>query len=194
MYRDGCTGAELDSKLVREARELEAECMHKLGVHREATQEELEANGRKLIPVRWLDINKGDAQKADAFFWEQLQTSRWPNSSVKELKDIWSHRKEYEDFCRDHRLGQGFGETARSQGCHGGAPRSARGIRAPGGGNTNKFKDLWDDIMIWHTMQRLMSCHADSADVATKFLFELGRHILVFEEKAKFVQLLPSML
>eukprot|EP00959_Pyramimonas_sp_CCMP1952_P003400 71042-Pyramimonas_sp.AAC.1 len=60
IFVDDCTGAVLDPKLVVEARRLEVECMRKLGVYREATREEMEADGCKPIPVRWLDINKGD--------------------------------------------------------------------------------------------------------------------------------------
>ena len=64
-FIDDSTGAVLDSKLVSEARSLEVEYMRKLGVYREASWEEMHADGCKAIPTRWLDINKGDADNVN---------------------------------------------------------------------------------------------------------------------------------
>ena len=47
---------------MKAAREEEVEIAHKLKVYREATEEEMKADGCKLIPIRWVDVNKGDAQ------------------------------------------------------------------------------------------------------------------------------------
>ena len=47
---------------VRRAREEEVSIAHKLKVYREATEEEMIADGCRPIPIRWIDINKGDAE------------------------------------------------------------------------------------------------------------------------------------
>ena len=60
-YHDEISGAVLKPEDVKEARRLEVEYAHKLRVYRESTQIEMEADGCKPIPVRWIDVNTGDA-------------------------------------------------------------------------------------------------------------------------------------
>ena len=47
---------------VKRARAEEIDFAHKLKVYREATEEEMRADGCRPIPIRWIDINKGDAE------------------------------------------------------------------------------------------------------------------------------------
>ena len=60
QYWDEISGAELDPKLVRQARLAEIEYMHKLKVYEEASEAECRADGCVPIPMRWIDVNKGD--------------------------------------------------------------------------------------------------------------------------------------
>ena len=62
-YYDEITGAELDAKLVREARVAEIAYMKKLNVYVESTLDECKRAGCVPIPMRWIDINKGDAAR-----------------------------------------------------------------------------------------------------------------------------------
>ena len=61
-FYDEISGALLKSEDVKRAREEEVGIAHKLKVYREATEEEMVADGCKPIPIRWIDINKGDAE------------------------------------------------------------------------------------------------------------------------------------
>ena len=54
-YRDEISGALLKPEDVKAAREEEVKIAHKLKVYREATKEEMEADGCKLIPIRWVE-------------------------------------------------------------------------------------------------------------------------------------------
>ena len=62
-FYDEISGALLKPEDVKRAREEEVSIAHKLKVYREATEEEMVADGCKPIPIRWIDINKGDADK-----------------------------------------------------------------------------------------------------------------------------------
>ena len=62
-YWDEVTGEPLDPELVLQARHLEVDYMHKLRVYEEATEEECKADGCVPIPMRWIDINKGDSSQ-----------------------------------------------------------------------------------------------------------------------------------
>ena len=53
---------ELDPADVQEARRSEIGYIRKLRVYEEATKEEMQADGCKPIPVRWIDVNKGDVE------------------------------------------------------------------------------------------------------------------------------------
>jgi len=61
-FYDEISGALLKPEDVERAREEEVSIAHKLKVYREATEEEMVADGCKPIPIRWIDINKGDAE------------------------------------------------------------------------------------------------------------------------------------
>ncbi len=60
-FYDEISGALLKPEDVKAAREEEVSIAHKLKVYREATEEEMKADGCKPIPIRWIDVNKGDA-------------------------------------------------------------------------------------------------------------------------------------
>eukprot|EP00973_Karenia_brevis_P038254 5274551-Karenia_brevis.AAC.1 len=87
-FIDDITGAVLDTKLVMEARSLEVDYMRKLGVYREATWEEMEADNCKAIPLRWLDINKGDAENVNIRSRLVAQETRGRSTIGSEAKDI----------------------------------------------------------------------------------------------------------
>ena len=57
-YYDNVSGAKLDPELVKQARALEIDFMHRLQVYEEATWEEMQQDGCKPIPTRWIDVNK----------------------------------------------------------------------------------------------------------------------------------------
>ena len=57
---DDTTGAALDPALVRQARAKEMEYIRAKGVWSVIPRAQAQANKWKIIPTRWLDINKGD--------------------------------------------------------------------------------------------------------------------------------------
>ena len=57
---DDVSGEELDPAEVRKARALEMEYIEKRGVWRKVPRALATRNGWKVIPTRWIDINKGD--------------------------------------------------------------------------------------------------------------------------------------
>eukprot|EP00973_Karenia_brevis_P017484 2398961-Karenia_brevis.AAC.1 len=58
---DDVTGARLDIKLVREAREAEMKYFKKMGVYRKVPISKcVQLTGRMPIGVRWIDVNKQD--------------------------------------------------------------------------------------------------------------------------------------
>ena len=60
---DDVSGAELDPKQVRKAREEEVEYVHKMKLYDKVpTSECYQRTGKAPISVRWIDINKGDQQ------------------------------------------------------------------------------------------------------------------------------------
>ena len=75
-YYDEVSGALLDPALVKQARMLEVDYMHQLKVYEEASLEEWQASGCRLIPMRWLDINKGDSETVSIRSRAVLQETR----------------------------------------------------------------------------------------------------------------------
>ena len=60
---DDVSGQELDPNGVRQARALEMDYVSKKGVWRKVPRSLASRNGWKVIPTRWIDINKGDADR-----------------------------------------------------------------------------------------------------------------------------------
>ena len=58
---DDVSNAELVPKLVREARALEMEYFYMLGLYERVPRSHQVHTGEKIIGVRWVDVNKGDA-------------------------------------------------------------------------------------------------------------------------------------
>ena len=75
-YYDEISGALLYPALVEQARKLEIDYMHKLKVYEEATFKEWRDSGCRLIPMRWLDVNKGDSENLDIRSRAVLQETR----------------------------------------------------------------------------------------------------------------------
>ena len=75
-YYDEITGAILDPTLVQNARKAEIEYMHKLQVYVESTLDECHRYGLKPIPMRWIDINKGDNDNPNIRCRAVLQETR----------------------------------------------------------------------------------------------------------------------
>ena len=48
-------------ELVHAARALEMEYFHKLGVYEKVSREHHASTGEKIIGIRWVDVDKGDA-------------------------------------------------------------------------------------------------------------------------------------
>ncbi|MDA8583690.1 hypothetical protein N9L68_05635 [bacterium] len=63
MAWDDVSGARLDARKVRMAREEEIGHAERKGVWRKITRDEAHRRGIKIIKVRWIDINKGDWEK-----------------------------------------------------------------------------------------------------------------------------------
>ena len=61
MAWDDLTGEELPAKEVRKARLKEVEYIEDKKVWRRMTRKEAQKRGIKIVAVRWIDINKGDA-------------------------------------------------------------------------------------------------------------------------------------
>ena len=57
---DDVTGAELDAGKVREARREEIEYIKKTNLYTNVPRSNAKSLGKKVITVRWIDINKGD--------------------------------------------------------------------------------------------------------------------------------------
>ena len=62
MY-DSNTGAELDPKIFKAARMDELERMECRKIYVEVPIEEAQVAGKKVISLKWVDKNKGDAQR-----------------------------------------------------------------------------------------------------------------------------------
>ena len=63
-YWDDVNGGYLDPKGVEEARKLEMDYIHRQGVWKKVPMEQcLKETGKKPIPLRWIDTNKGDHDK-----------------------------------------------------------------------------------------------------------------------------------
>ena len=62
---DDATNAHLDAKLVRDARGLEIQFFKDMGVYVKVPRAEQRKCNGKIIKMRWIDINKGDATKPD---------------------------------------------------------------------------------------------------------------------------------
>ena len=59
---DDVSGAELDQKLVRQARIEEVEYIHKMKLYEKVNKKDCYMKiGKAFITVKWIDINKGDA-------------------------------------------------------------------------------------------------------------------------------------
>ena len=61
MAWDDATDVGLNPKEVRAARKVKMEYLDKLHVYDRVARSEVTRTGGKLIGVRWLDVNKGDA-------------------------------------------------------------------------------------------------------------------------------------
>ena len=61
---DDVSGAQLDPKAVKEARKAEVEYIHKMNLYTKVTMAECrKQTGKAPISVRWIDVNKGDAER-----------------------------------------------------------------------------------------------------------------------------------
>ena len=78
-YYDEVTGVVLDPQLVKEGRRAEVDFMHKLKVYEEATMEECLGFGLRPIPMRWIDIDKGDDENPFVRCRAVLQETRKRN-------------------------------------------------------------------------------------------------------------------
>ena len=63
QYRDDITGLPLEESKVKAARELEMEFFRKKGVYEKMPRSQVQ--GKKVIKVRWVDVNKGDDKNPD---------------------------------------------------------------------------------------------------------------------------------
>ena len=58
---DDVTGADLDTKMVEEARREEIEFIRNMRVYEKVPRSWAWRAGKKVIGVRWIDVNKGDS-------------------------------------------------------------------------------------------------------------------------------------
>ena len=57
---DDVTGAQLDAKMVKQARQVEMEYFRRMGVYKKIPRHAMLQRGGKTIQTRWIDVNKGD--------------------------------------------------------------------------------------------------------------------------------------
>ena len=62
---DDVTSASLDPAMVAAARKIEMEFFKKMGVYKTIPRSEMVAKGGKTIQTRWIDVNKGDAERTN---------------------------------------------------------------------------------------------------------------------------------
>lgn len=62
---DDVTGAWLDAKMVKQARQLEMEYLKRMGVYSKIPRKQTVQRGGKSIQTRWIDGNKGDESSPD---------------------------------------------------------------------------------------------------------------------------------
>ena len=60
QFYDDISGEQLPSKLVQEARAEEIGWIHKIGLYDKVPRSQAAASGKPILPVRWVDVNKGD--------------------------------------------------------------------------------------------------------------------------------------
>ena len=60
---DDVSSAELNPKLVKEARDVEMQFFKSMGVYTRVPRSEQKTTGGKIIQTRWVDVNKGDVSK-----------------------------------------------------------------------------------------------------------------------------------
>ena len=60
---DDVSGQELDPRAVAQARATELEHVEKMGVWKLIPRNAARANGWKVVPTRWIDVNKGDKER-----------------------------------------------------------------------------------------------------------------------------------
>ena len=58
---DDVTGKELDAQKVALARQEDVDCIHNTNLYTKVPRSKAKSQGAKVITVRWIDINKGDA-------------------------------------------------------------------------------------------------------------------------------------
>ena len=89
-YWDEVTGEEFDTNLVEKARAEEVEYMHKLKVYEGCPLEEATAAGCVPIPVRWVDMNKGDRDTMKIRSRAVTQETKW-RTTLHEGGDQWAY-------------------------------------------------------------------------------------------------------
>ena len=62
---DDVSGEELDPTLMKEARQMEMKYVEEMKVYDRVPRAQQKETGGKIIGVRWVDVNKGDATKTD---------------------------------------------------------------------------------------------------------------------------------
>ena len=60
QFYDDISGEQLPPKLVQEARAEEIGWIHKIGLYDKVPRGQAVASGKPILPVRWVDVNKGD--------------------------------------------------------------------------------------------------------------------------------------
>ncbi|CAK9027043.1 Reverse transcriptase Ty1/copia-type domain-containing protein, partial [Durusdinium trenchii] len=60
QFYDDISGEQLPPKLVQEARAEEIGWIHKIGLYDKVPRSQAVASGKPILPVRWVDVNKGD--------------------------------------------------------------------------------------------------------------------------------------
>ena len=96
--RDNITGVTLDSKLVAQARREEMQLLFNLGIYEYASSSDcFRKTGRKPIPSKWVDINKGDDVTPKVRSrWVIAETKHNTNIDVKDPSATFSATPPYE--------------------------------------------------------------------------------------------------
>ena len=62
-FYDDISGEALPPELVRKARQEEVAWIHKIGLYKKVPRQEAREHGLGVLPIRWVDVNKGDRHK-----------------------------------------------------------------------------------------------------------------------------------
>ena len=68
----------------------------------------------------------------------------------------------------------------------------ARGCRAPGAGRKNPYLKLWEQVKVWHSLQRLQGLQVTEDQIGYKFMDTLDHQLEIHEKVHQVGKLAPE--